>query len=222
VKSSLGLRKRGQGRLRISMPPHLEALWPLFRAFGRLYPAVTFDVFVTDRRVDLVADGIDVALRIGERGTAGYVGRTLARYRHRLVAAPKFLATHPLTTPLDVTRVPCACWRSPTGSVWQLGDTAVDLEPVFVTNDYAHLLQLAEAGDVVTEVPPFLAARGIAQGLLVEPLPGHPLPETSMRALIVERRSISPLVREFLDYASANLAQALGVSPSSSVSAPPP
>jgi DNA-binding transcriptional LysR family regulator len=199
------------GRLRVSMPPHLEPLRPLLRAFRRRYPAVVFDVFVTDRRVDLVADGIDVALRVGDRGTAGYVGRTLTRYRHRLVASPKFLAAHPLTVPPDLTRVPCACWRSPGSTVWQLGDTEVELEPVLITNDYAHLLQLAEAGDVVTEVPPFLAAQGLEQGRLVAPLPEHPLPQNPMRALVVERRSMSPLVRQFLDYASENVAQALGV-----------
>ncbi|MCB9558152.1 MAG: LysR family transcriptional regulator [Deltaproteobacteria bacterium] len=200
------------GRLRISVPPHLETLWPLFRAFGRRYPAVTFEVFVTDRRVDLVADGIDIAIRVGERGAAGYVGRTLTRYRHRLIASPKLLAHHAISSPLDLTRVPCACWRSPGASVWHLGETQVDLEPVFITNDYLHLLRLAEAGDVVTEVPPFLAARGLERGQLVEPLPQHPLPEHPMRALVVERRSIPPLVRQFLDYASANVAQALGIS----------
>lgn len=197
------------GRLRISMPPHFEPLWQLFSAFGRRYPAVTFDVFVTDRRVDLVADGIDVAFRVGEQGTAGYVGRTLARYRHRLVASPKFLAARPLAAPQDLLLVPCACWRSPGVTVWQLGDTKLELEPVLVTNDYLHLLRLAEAGDVVTEVPPFLAARGLHQGRLVEPLPDHPLPEHPMRALVVERRSTSPLVRQFLDHASENVAQAL-------------
>lgn len=197
------------GRLRVSMPPHLEALWPLFRAFRRRYPAVTFDVFVTDRRVDLVADGIDIAIRVGEQGSAGYVGRTLTRYRHRLVASPKFLATHRLASPSDVPRVPCACWRSPGGSVWTLGGVDVDLEPVFVTNDYLHLLRLAEGGEVVTEVPPFLAARSLAKGRLLEPLAAHPLPEHPMRALVVERRSMSPLVRQFLDYASETVAKAL-------------
>lgn len=199
------------GRLRISVPPHLEALWPLFRAFGRRYPAVTFDVFVTDRRVDLVADGIDVALRVGGSGTGGYVGRTLTRYRHRLIASAKFLAVHPLTTPTDLKRVPCACWRSPGASVWHLGDTQVDLDPVFITNDYLHLLRLAEAGDVVTEVPPFLAVQSLERGSLVEPLPAHPLPERPLRALVVERRSMSPLVRQFLDYARQHVAQALGM-----------
>lgn len=198
------------GRLRISMPPHLEVLWPLFRAFGRRYPKVTFDLFVTDRRVDLVADGIDIAIRVGEGGGAGYVGRTLARYRHKLVAAPKFLETHVLTQPKDLALVPCACWRSPGPSVWKLGNSVVELEPVLVTNDYAHLLRLAEAGDVVTEVPPFLAARGLERGHLVEPLAQYSLPEAPVRALVVERRSMSPLVRQFLDFASENVPQSLG------------
>lgn len=95
--------------------------------------------------------------------------------------------------------------------MWQLGDTEVELEPVLVTNDYLHLLSLAEAGDVVTEVPPFLAAPGLARGELVEPLPDHPMPEVAMRALVVERRSMSPLVRQFLDYAGAHVAPALAV-----------
>ncbi len=198
------------GRLRVSMPPHLDALWQMFRDFRRRHPAVTLELFVTDRRVDLVADGIDVALRIGERGTAGYVGRTLTRYRHRLVASPKFLATHRVTAPRDLTRVPCACRRSPGTTVWRLGDTEVELDPVLVTNDYLHLVRLAEAGDVLTEVPPFLAARSLERGRLVEPLPRHPLPESAFRALVVERRSMSPLVRQFLDYASENVRRALG------------
>ncbi len=199
------------GWLRISMPPHLEPLWEMFRAFRRQYPAVTLEVFVTDRRVDLVADGIDVAIRVGDRGTAGYVGRTLTRFRHRLVASPEFLAAHPLTHPRDLTSVPCACWRSPAATTWHLGDVDVELRPVLVTNDYLHLLRLAEAGDVVTEVPAFLAAQGFERGRLVEPLPDHPLPEIAMRALVVERRAMSPLVQQFLDYASGNVARALGV-----------
>lgn len=199
------------GQLRISMPPHLDALWPVFRAFSRLYPAVTFDVFVTDRRVDLAADGIDVALRVGDRATAGYVGRTLTRYRHRLVASPAFLAAHSIKTPQELASVPCACWRGSGPRVWRLGATEVELQPVVVTNDYLHLLQLAEQGDVVTEVPPFLAARGFARGQLVEPLPEHPLPEFAMRALVVERRSMTPVVRQFLDFAGENVAQALAL-----------
>lgn len=95
--------------------------------------------------------------------------------------------------------------------MWNLGGDEVALEPVLVTNDYLHLLRLAEAGDVVTEVPPFVAARALKQGRLVEPLPRHPLPESPMRALVVERRAMSPLVRQFLDDLVDNAADVLGV-----------
>jgi len=197
------------GRLRLSMPPHLEPLWEVFRAFGRKHPEVTYEIFVTDRRVDLVADGVDVALRVGEPGSSTYVGRTLARYRHRLVASKSFMAEHVLREPADLRNVPCASWRTGGGTVWKLGETNVRVEPVLVTNDYQHLLRLAQAGDVVTEVPPFLADSLLTAGELLEPLPEHPLPEVPMRALIVERRSLSPLIRQFLEFASVNVPRAL-------------
>ncbi|MDH3200849.1 MAG: hypothetical protein OEM15_08150 [Myxococcales bacterium] len=50
------------------MPPHLEPLWEVFRTFARRYPGVTLDIFVTDRRVDPVADGIDMAMCVGDMG----------------------------------------------------------------------------------------------------------------------------------------------------------
>ncbi len=201
------------GRLRLSMPPHLEVLWPLFRSFRRRHPAVTFDVFVTDRRIDLVADGVDIALRVGDQGAAGYIGRTLARYRHRLIASPKFLASHKVREPRDIRSVPVGCWRSAGPSTWRLGGAEVALEPVFVTNDYMHLLSLAMSGEIMTEVPPFLAARALSKGTLVQALPQYPLPEWPMRALVVERRSMSPLVRQFLDYAHEHVAKALEAAP---------
>jgi len=79
------------GTLRVSIPPHFEPMQFVFSEFCRRYPAVRLDVFVTDRRVDLVADGIDVVVRVGEGGYSSYVGRTLARYRHRVVGAPSLL-----------------------------------------------------------------------------------------------------------------------------------
>ncbi|WP_428635235.1 LysR family transcriptional regulator [Sedimenticola sp.] len=68
---------RVAGTLRISIPPHFKPLWANLSRFLDRFPAVSFDVFVTDRRVDLVADGIDVALRIGEGGHVSYAGLLL-------------------------------------------------------------------------------------------------------------------------------------------------
>lgn len=82
------------GRLRVSLPPHFEPLWHAFEGFGARHAGVRFDIFVTDRRVDLVADGIDVAIRVGDGGRGSYVGRTLARYQtvRALVADTRLLS----------------------------------------------------------------------------------------------------------------------------------
>ncbi|MEZ4315425.1 MAG: LysR family transcriptional regulator [Polyangiaceae bacterium] len=198
------------GTLRLSIPPHFEPMWSVMEVFGRRFPEVRIDIFVTDRRVDLVADGVDAVIRVGEGGRSTYVGRTLARYRHRLVAAPSYLRGVRLKKPEDVTRLRCACWRATASPSWELGDTTVPLEPVLATNDYRHLLHLAIAGQAVTEVPPFLATGPIARGQLVELLPDHPFPLQSVRALVADTRLLSPVVRHFLDFAAEAVPAALG------------
>jgi DNA-binding transcriptional LysR family regulator len=197
------------GTLRLSMPPHFEPMWPLLSEFSQRYPAVRFDVMVADRRVDLVAEGIDVAIRIGEGGSGSYIGRTLARYRHIVLASPEFLERHPLHVPEDLTAMPCVCWRSNGPTIWRLGDEALRMEPVLTTNDYQHLTRVALAGEAVTELPPFLAQPPVQEGLLVPVLPDFPMPEQLVRAVIAERRLVSPLVDRFLDDAGSRLREIL-------------
>ena len=189
------------GVLRVSIPPHFDPAWTVLTRFGERYAAVRFDVFVTDRRVDLVADGIDVAIRIGEGGRSSFVGRSLSRYRHQLVASPSLLERHPIEAPEDLQSVPCVCWRTGGQPVWSLGDRELAVEPRLTCNDYLHLRHLAMSGAAVTELPPFLAARAIEEQSLVPILPDYPMPERDVRALFVERRAMSPLVRHFLDFA---------------------
>ena len=197
------------GVLRVSIPPHLKPIWPLLSRFGDLYPDVQFDVFVTNRRVDLVAEGIDVALRIGDGGSTSYVGRNLSQYRHTVIASPDFLKEFRIEHPKDLQGVPSACWRTGNRSTWIPGGIDVALEPLLVTNDYEHLLSLASLGHVVTEVPPFMAMEGIAKGHLVTVLEKFPMPLVAIRLLVVETRAMSPLIRRFLDFASETFAKAL-------------
>lgn len=197
------------GTLRISTPPHFEPLWTVLSEFGHRYPAVHFDVFVTDRRIDLVGDGVDVAIRVGDKGFKSYEGRAITRYRHQVVAAPALLADHPVTIPEDLLSIPCVCWRTPGPAVWSLGGVELRLEPMLVTNDYAHLLSLALSGEAVTEVPPFLAHDAVQDGRLVPVLPNHPLPGQDVRALVVEKRAMTSLVRQFLEFIEDELSAAL-------------
>ena len=198
------------GVLRVSMPPHFEPMWSVFSAFRQRHPAVRFDVFVTERRVDLVADGVDVVIRVGEGGHASYVGRNLVRYRHRVLASPDFLRRHSISRPSDLRAIPSACWRSGGPAVWWLGGQPVELQPILLTNDYPRLLQMALQGVAVTELPPFLCREAVDSGRLVPVLPQLSMPELQLRALVVERRSMSALVREFLDFSATSVRAVLG------------
>jgi DNA-binding transcriptional LysR family regulator len=203
------------GWLRISLPPTFEPWWRLLGEFRLASPDVKVDVLTSERRVDLAADGIDVAIRIGELLRADYVGRRLATYRHVLVASAAFLKKHPVARPDDVLRVPCAGFRGgPDHTLsWTLGDRTLLPSPVVLVNDYAHLRALALAGDVLTELPPFVAAEELASGRLQRVLPRARFPETTVTAVIPERRHTSALVRTYLDFCVARAPALLMSSP---------
>jgi DNA-binding transcriptional LysR family regulator len=197
------------------VPPSFQPLWPLVSGFGRDHPAVRFDVFVTDRTVDLIADGVDVAIDVVREGSDARRGRTLARYRHRVVAAPAFLDRHRVRAPDDLADMPVGCFRTRTGApgVWSLGAEQVRLKPRLATNDYLHLRRAALSGEVVTELPPFLAAGPIREGKLVPVLEAHPMPGREIRAIVPETRWTSPLVRQFLDTCAKMLPVELDLEP---------
>ncbi|UIF90049.1 substrate binding domain-containing protein [Cupriavidus sp. UYPR2.512] len=160
----------------------------------------------TERRVDPFEDGIDVALRVGSITHESMVARQVLSYRHVLVASPKLIGRHGLPrTPDDLQRFPCAVWGLDTSATcqWELGESVVTPDAVMVTNDYAHLRRNALAGQVLTELPPFLAADSIRAGHLVPLLVGHPMPEQHINLLYSSHRYLSAIVRAYLDFCEA-------------------
>lgn len=204
---------RLKGRLRLSLPPGYAPWWELLSAFQRRYPDIRLQVYTTERRIDLVEDGIDVALRVGAIAHEAMVARRLLSYRHVLVAAPSLLAR--LGAPESVAaldRFPCATWAQSGG--WRLGAQTFEPQALLSTNDYAHLRSRALAGEAVTELPPFLAAAAIRAGELVALLPEHPLPEQHLHLLYPSHRHPSAIVRTYLAFCqqqAATLAAACAV-----------
>lgn len=194
---------RLRGRLRLSIPPAMEPWHDLLTAFRHQYPDICLSIFSTERRVDLIQDGIDVALRIGAIVDETMVASRVASYRHVLVASPILLERLGTpTTVVDLHRFPCAAWASGSSvqCVWRLEETTFAPDPVLSTNDYLHLRAHALRGDVVTELPPFLAREALARGDLVRVLPSLNLPEFSINLLYPSHRHPSSLVRAYLDF----------------------
>jgi DNA-binding transcriptional LysR family regulator len=194
-----------RGRLRLSLPPAFGPWWSLLEAFQRRFPDIRLSVFSTERRVDLLQDGIDVALRVGAIVDDSMVARRIASYRHILVAAPALVRR--LGEPRvvdDLHRFRCAVWSAGPGTGsregWRLGDRSFDTDPVLATNDYLHLCARAVAGDIVTELPPFIAQREIAAGNLQQLLAAWPLPEQELNLLYPSHRHPSSLVRAYLEF----------------------
>ena len=193
------------GRLRISIPPTFEPWWEVLSQFQRSYPAIRVSVHVTERRVDLVQDGIDVALRVGRPEDEMLVARRLATFRHVLVAAPVLLERLGMPESIQQLKTyPFALWAANSSSTASLllGGERVLLDPDISSNDYAHLRRCAEAGEAVTELPEFLARPAIEAGRLVEVLAHATMPEFVLHLMFLQQRHPSTIVRAYLDFCS--------------------
>ncbi len=196
------------GRLRLSLPQSFEPWWEIIRRFQQKHPRIAVNVYATERRVDLVSDGVDVALRVGTIADDSVVARHLMDFRHLLVASPKLLNASPsLRDPSDLARLPCGAWGSVVDArpVWRLGNHAYDVSAVFTVNDYLHLRAGALAGHFVTELPAFIAAEYIKNGELIELLPACPLPYSSLHLIYKKQRHISSAARAYIDFCTAHV-----------------
>lgn len=195
------------GRLRLTMPQSLEPWWEIIRQFQQMYPDIAINVYTTERRVDLISEGIDVALRVGSIADDNVVARHLMDFRHILVASPKlFLDSGLPKEPSDLNRYACAAWGSVIDArpVWMLGKHAYDVPATLMVNDYLHLRAGALAGAYITELPAFFAAEYIHSGELIEILPQTQLPFSSLHLVYKKHRHVSAAARAYIEFCTDN------------------
>lgn len=198
-----------KGKLRLSVPPSFSPWWHLIADFQQAHPDIRVQLLSTERRVHPVEDGVDVVLRVGAVAHEALIARHLLNYRHVLVASPQFLARHGRPqTPQDLYSLPCATWSlGPNASAtWRFPNVAVTPDAVLSTNDSMHLLHSVMAGQVVTELPPFIVKAAIQSGALVPLLPGYPLPQYPLNLLYPAHRHPSAVVRTYLEYCRQRIA----------------
>ncbi|WP_229168411.1 LysR substrate-binding domain-containing protein [Bradyrhizobium altum] len=119
---------RLKGRLRLSLPQAFEPWWSLLNSFQHKYPEIQVQVYTTERRMDLIEDGIDVALRVGTIVHETMVARNVLSYRHILVANPQLVRGFGTpAAPHDLNRFPCAVWTSRMDNPvqWDLGGQVI-------------------------------------------------------------------------------------------------
>lgn len=196
------------GRLRVSAAvtfTRLEIVPHLAEFMGR-HPALEIELILDDRNVDLVGEGVDMALRMGRLADSAAVARRLATGRRVVVASPAFAARHgPFTHPEDLRRAP-AIILALSGSGQELhfrrGDepATVVLEGRIRTTapEAAREAVLADMGYAVGSI--WAVRPELASGAMVELLPDWSLPSMDLWALFPTGRRPSAKARAFADF----------------------
>jgi DNA-binding transcriptional LysR family regulator len=200
-----------RGTVRVTCPVTLaqSTLGPIVPRFLAAHPKVRVEIQVTNRVVDLVQEGIDVALRVRSNldDSGSLVVKNLGPTSGVLVASPGLLQrVGSPASPDELHRVPTvsmsaadgrASWRlvGPRGEAFELQH-----RPVYTADDLLMLRFAALQGTGMTVLPDYLCSDELRQGLLVPVLAGWSPPLASVLAVFPSRRGMVPAVRRFLDF----------------------
>ena len=202
-------RSRPTGRLRISMPEDfaMVILHDVLARYVARYPEVALDIDLSPRRVDLVGENFDLALRFGDLpDDATLAARPIGEFTQGVFAAPDYLLQHrPPETPeaLATHEALCLVGRDGQPRRWTLTDgtrsVGVDPRPRVTANSPDVLIGLACAGRGITLVPLHYAAESVQAGRLVRVLPQWFSPGGRGWAVFPGRRLMPARTRAFLD-----------------------
>lgn len=201
------------GRLRITAPTLLgnERLAPLLAEFCRRHPGLEVDLDVTDRFVDLIAEPVDVAVRVAARLPAsGLSVRRWGRMPWVVAASPTYLnRVAPLTRPGQLASVACLeSSHAAERGAWVLhrGERSwrVRVEGPFTCSGLGGLRHAVLAGLGVAQLPRWFIAADLAHGQLVEVLPRYRLAERSAWLVTPSRAFVPPRVRALTEFLLAH------------------
>jgi DNA-binding transcriptional LysR family regulator len=203
-----------RGVLKLTMPLSYgqHRLAALIGEYAQAYPQVLLDISLSDRKVDIVEEGFDLAVRIGTLAQSDLIARKIAEVRGVVCAAPSYLARHGTpAAPSELKQHACLGYTLTAGGAeWRLvgpeGEISVSVAgPIRADNgDLLRLAAVSGAGLIFQ--PHFIVAEDLAAGRLVRVLPGWQSPELGVYAVYASRRHLSAKVRTFVEFLAARLA----------------
>jgi DNA-binding transcriptional LysR family regulator len=206
-----------EGRLRLAAPLSfgLAHLTPAIEAFARVHPGVLIDIDFSDRQIDLVAGGVDLAIRIAELRDSSLKARGICPIRMMLCASPDYLDRQGLPlNPGDLGRHRVLHYDIGGGPVLRLADGRggqqhLPIHPRLQANNGDFLRDLAIAGHGIVLTPTFIVWQAVAVGELVPVLRDYWPPPLNAYAVYPQTRYLSRRARVFIDF----LAERFGANP---------
>jgi DNA-binding transcriptional LysR family regulator len=200
-----------RGTIRVTCPVTLAqtTIGPLLPLFLERHPQVRVDMQVSNRVVDLVQEGIDVALRVRPTldDSGSLIVKNLGNTQALLVASPAQLERQGRPqSPEDLQRLATVAMSAADGrATWRLlgpGGQHYDLQhrPCYTADDLLTLRYAVLKGAGMTILPDYMCRRDMREGLLAEVLAGWAPPTGVIHAVFPSRRGLVPAVRRFLDF----------------------
>ena len=192
------------GRLRISVPVSLaHPLAPALHEFTALHRKIQIDVETNDRLVDLVREGFDLAIRIGQLKDSTLIARRITDIRHVCCASPKYLSLQGRPQiPADLRAHAGVAYTNVDSSwYWMFRDNqSVEPNGQLTINNGDLIREVAIAGAGIVMLPTFLAYRAIARGELEVILKEFARPPNGMYVVHPSSRNISAKARLFIEF----------------------
>ncbi|MFF7709733.1 LysR substrate-binding domain-containing protein [Pseudomonas sp. NPDC007930] len=206
-QSIAGEQGEPRGVVRVSAPlsfavEHLSALLP---AFLQRYPGVTLELDLSDRNVDLLGEGFDLALRIGELSDSSLIVRHIAEVDRLWCASPGYLAAHgEPQTPEALAGHQCLPYGHGRNETWRFERAgkaqAIQVSGRLRANNGEVLRDAAIAGLGIAYLPAFIVAKALAQGQLCRLLDEFRPPPLPLSALYPGHRQASQPVRALVEF----------------------
>ncbi|WGS51585.1 LysR family transcriptional regulator [Paraburkholderia sp. D15] len=197
------------GRLRITAPVTFGAscIAPLIARYVRRHPRVRVELTLTDRFVDLIDEGYEAAIRLGDLADSSLIARPLMPYRMLACASPGYLAEHgEPATPQALADHACLSFvymSRPVATEWRFSDAhgeyVVPISGPFLANDVKALRSAALHGAGVMLAPEVAVREDLAAGHLVRILGGYDTPSRPMHLVFPASRA-TPKLRAFIDH----------------------
>ncbi|SMC17665.1 DNA-binding transcriptional regulator, LysR family [Andreprevotia lacus DSM 23236] len=197
-----------EGRLRLTAPVDYAcgALGPWLAEFALLHPALEVEVIVSDHVLDMVGEGLDLAIRMGALHDSSLHALKLGDFAQLPIAAPALLDRHaPLQQPSDLATLPWVVLsqlKSPLNWSFTAGSEQahVRMRPVMRANSASLVLHMVRAGVGASVLPDFMVADALAAGQLIQLLPAWSLPKGGIYAVYPAAQYLPAKVRALIDF----------------------
>ncbi|WP_424407861.1 LysR family transcriptional regulator [Pasteurella sp. PK-2025] len=196
------------GSLSISVPRDFGLLFltPNLSDFIRAYPHLHVDITFNDRMVDLVAEGYDLALRIGNLQDSSLVAKKIATASRHIVASPQYLAQHGRpTSPDELAQYDCLLYKGTGNQIyWEFEKDQqlqrIKMESKLVCNNGLTLVELAKAGLGILNIPDFFIKEALKSGELVEVLTDYRQQPLDIHIVYPHRRHLPAKTKAFMTF----------------------